>query len=382
MFDFLRRSNRPARPRRPRPVARHNRRLAGEALEPRLCLSAASVMMFSAMPTNNGTQVTLSGMVMDERPANVVLTFSGVAAGSVSPNAQGQFSLVTTASGVGQVTAIAVDDESFSSNPAYAYVMNAVPSVSMLSVGETGNGRWVTVSGNVMDEVSSGRTVTFGGVVSGTAVTGSGGAFSVSLEASALGTVTATTVDPWGQTSAVKQATLSSGVPSLSIGVSEVAGGKVAVSGTVNDMTKAGLTITIGGVASGTATTNSSGYFSVTLDASALGTVTATTQDVWGQGSNVAQASFTSIAPEIIAFTGTWVEGTTWLFTGTVCDVSPVGLTVVFSGAISGQTTTGANGAFAFYFNVPHGTFEDAGAQVTDIWGLESQIAEFFVAFA
>jgi hypothetical protein len=252
----------------------------------------------------------------------------------------------------------------------------------MLMATESGNGRWVTISGNVMDEVSSGRTVTLGGVVSGTAVTGSGGSFSVSLEASGLGTVTATTVDPWGQSSAVKQATLSSVAPSLSIDVMEAAGGMVTVSGTVTDATKAGLTITLGGVASGTAITNANGYFSVTVEASALGTVTATTADVWGQSSNVAQADFTSMAPTITNFSGSCGDGTTWYFTGTVGDVSPGGLTVVFSGVISGSAVTNSNGAFSICCVIPHGTFDFAEAQVTDIWGLESQIAQFYVSFA
>lgn len=381
MFGLLRRPARPARSPRRRPRAPTHRTLGGELLEPRLCLSAVSISMFSAMPTNNGTQVTLQGMVMDERPATVVVNFSGVAGGSVSPNAMGQFSLTVQASGLGQVSAVAVDDESLSSGTSYAQVTSGVPTVSMLSAIETGNGRWVTVSGTVTDEVASGRTVTFGGVVSGNATTASNGTFSVSLLASQLGTVTATTTDPWGQTSAVKQATLTSGTPSLSINVSEATGGQVTVSGTVSDVTNAGLTITLGGVASGTTTTDANGQFSVTVTATALGTVTATTQDVWGQSSNVAQANFTSAAPVVATFTAVHLYDNRWEFSGTVQDVWPAGTTVEFGGVISGSTTVLSNGTFTFYCDVTPGTNGNAEAVATDWWGLESAVKTVLVNF-
>jgi hypothetical protein len=360
---------------RPRPNQKPWRKsLRYEGLEQRLCLSAASITGFSATPVS-GNSVRVMGMVMDESPSTVSVQFSGVVSGSASPNSSGYFDFTTTASGLGTITAVAHDNEGLNSTPAYAQLTNQAPTITGLSVTETGNGTYVTVSGTVNDDAPGGRTVSLGGVASGSAQTSSNGYFSVSVQASSLGTVTATTTDVWGQTSPTAQATLTSPAPTIqNLSVQETTNGKmVSITGKVVDASPAGRTVTLGGVVNGQTTTNSSGNFSVTLEASALGQVTAQTTDVWGQSSSVAQVQLTSAAPSI---TTCYVEsGPNRQITvsGYVTDFSPGGRTVTIGGVAGGTAVTNGQG----YYSV---TLTASGlgqltATTQDVWGQSSNVA-------
>jgi hypothetical protein len=353
-----------------------------EALEERLCLAAASITMFNASPTNNGQEVKLSGYVADEHPGSVQLSFSGAASGSTTANSEGYFELYTQASGLGTVQAVATDNEQLESTASTAAILSLAPVISGLTVSETGNGRMVNVSGTVMDEAPAGRTVTLGGVVSGTTNTDSNGHFSVTLEASSLGMVTAVTSDAWGQESAVAQATLFSAAPVIT-NLTIVESGPdrtVTVSGMVSDLSPSGRTVTLSGVVSGMVMSGSNGYFSATLQASQLGTMFAQTTDVWGQTSTLAQATLMSGVPTI-TLTVTESLPNWFVFSGTVADMFPGGLTVSFGGLLAGQTTTTySNGLYLFSASFPVGTFGIATATVTDIWGQVSFQAQVMVS--
>jgi hypothetical protein len=348
-----------------------------EALEPRLCLSAATITSFAAATTGVGRNVTLSGYVVDESPSTVQLTFSGVVSGSTTPNSTGYFQYSGLASGVGTVQASGVDNESLQSNTMFAQVSSNAPMISGLTAVETGNGKMVTVSGTVMDESPGGRTVTLSGVVSGTATTNAAGQFSATLQATALGTVTATTTDVWGLSSPLAQTQLTSAAPTITgFTVTETANGKqVTVSGTVSDASPGGRTVTLGGVLSGTIVTQSNGQFSATMEASALGTATAVTSDVWGQNSPTAQTQLTSPAPMIAGLTV--VESgpnRTVTVSGAVTDISPGGRTVTLSGVVSGAVVTNANGTFSVTLQASGlGTIS---AVTTDVWGQSSNTGQ------
>jgi hypothetical protein len=140
----------------------------------------------------------------------------------------------------------------------------------------------------------------------------------------------------------------------------------------------AGKTVNFSGAATGSATTDGNGDYSLTLSANSLGTVRAYTSD--GQ-SNIPSITLTSNTPVIQNFG--WVEMPNhWFtFTGKVIDESPGGLVVQFGGAPESMqnksVTVAADGTFSFTIQLD-GTINDNGtvsAVVTDWWGLTSAAA-------
>jgi hypothetical protein len=83
-------------------------------------------------------------------------------------------------------------------------------------------------------------------------------------------------------------------------------------------------------------------------------------------------------APVISNFTATQGSNNVWTFTGLVTDDSPAGLTVNFGGLPSLQdktATVGADGRFSLTVALAQGESGEATAQVTDWWGLTSNLA-------
>jgi hypothetical protein len=152
----------------------------------------------------------------------------------------------------------------------------------------------------------------------------------------------------------------------------------VTITGEVIAENPAGLTVNLGGVVSGSTTTDSAGNFSVTLTASALGNVTAQTSDANGQ-SNVATKTISVPPPQIDALVYSEQPGNSFVIRGHVNCQDPQGLTVNFGGeviALDGQhATVDASGWFQIVVTIPtndNGTFT---AQVTDYWGQQSNLA-------
>jgi hypothetical protein len=157
----------------------------------------------------------------------------------------------------------------------------------------------------------------------------------------------------------------------------------VTLWGRVSDTpTPGGVTVEFRGAATGTATTDGDGNYSVTLTANQLGTVTAATND---EQCNTVQLTLTSMPPRIVDFG--WSVSPTGMttFSGRVIDESAPGLTVTFGGepeSVQGQTTTvGADGWFHFSVLLNGGPADNGmvTAVVTDWWGLQSQIARCLV---
>src|SRR5262245_57698906 len=74
------------------------------------CPAAPVITSFNATVLS-GHMVSLTGTVADENPAGVQVMFSGVASGSATANAAGQFSLTTPASTLGTINAQARDTQ-------------------------------------------------------------------------------------------------------------------------------------------------------------------------------------------------------------------------------------------------------------------------------
>jgi hypothetical protein len=278
----------------------------------------------------------------------------------------------------------------------------AGPMITNFSV-QVESGKQVLLSGTVLDDNPAGCTVQFTGAVTGNAsVTTSGGScphtstdntlimgtgtgnFSWTATAAGLGTVTAQATDALGQTGNQAQAAITSSPPTLTLNAgAQQSGGAVTFTGQVTVGTAPGLTVTLGGAASGSGTTGANGNYSITVAASNwhAGTVTAQTTDVWGQASNTASVTVTNAAPSLSNFNAAWSANGLCTFTGLVSDEYPPGETVKLWGVptlngTQGYTTVtvGSNNTFTYSVTLTpqdHGT---VSAQGTDWQGVTSNV--------
>ncbi len=242
--------------------------------------------------------------------------------------------------------------------------------------------RQVQLIGSVNDERPSSVTVTFGGQMTGAIHPDSNGYFSYTAVAGGLGTVTAVATDDESLTSNTATADISSNAPSVSLMVQPLGGRHVRITGTVQDESPGGLTVTLGGVVSGTTTTWSDGHFSVDLDATALGTVTAVVSDAWGLTSSQAATQLSVPPPSISDFSGSAGVGGYWTFSGKVNAWFPGGMTVTLSGlpSLNNVTvTTDEDGYFSFTVQLNANDTGTATARVTDAWGQTSDAASWLI---
>lgn len=263
-----------------------------EHLETRDC-PAAPVLGMSAAPTNVGKQVQIQGTVQDENPAGVTITLSGVVSGSITPKADGTYSYVTTASGLGTITAVARDQESLSSNSVSAQITSATPSMSLvLNKGPNGT----SVSGVVTDEARGGLTVTLGGAMWGSTLTNSDGSFTYSGPAIGSGAVTGSIADVWGNATSVTASNAANKAPQIVDFIAlQGAHNTWSFEGRVLDENPQGLRVYFGGLPelelrSTVVECDGSFSFTTTLSPGEHGTATAQVQDWWGLWSNEAEA--------------------------------------------------------------------------------------------
>jgi hypothetical protein len=272
-------------------------RLGVERLETRDCPSGLSFMNFGVSVLNVGKQVELRGMVSDSNPTSVQINFTGVAIGSVYADTNGYFDVKTTASGLGTVNASAIDSVG-SVAGASGQVTDVAP--TMMLYFAYGANKQVTLSGKVTDAQPGGMTVNFSGVATGSVITNPDGSFSKTLTATALGTITASTQDVWGLTSAAAQVNVTNSAPTITLAASNVSGNFWTFSGKVTDEYAPGLVVTFSStmpeVNGKTAVVQADGTFllAVQLQPGESGWVYATTTDWWGVESNIAAFCLTS----------------------------------------------------------------------------------------
>jgi hypothetical protein len=268
--------------------------LSLESLEERYCPATPPQITLTVQPLNSGRMVQLSGTVVDDAPASVSITFSGVVSASATASASGAFSCTAQASGLGTVSAVGSDTFGLKSDTAQATVTNSAPSLT-LSVAY-GTQRNVTLSGRVTDAQAGACTVQFTGVATGSTTTNADGTYSLTVSASQLGTVQATAQNPWAQVSSPAQVTLTSAPPSITN--FQAIRGALNVwtfQGRVTDASAPGLVVRFGGLpslAGQTTTVGSDGwfYFTVRLQDGEQGTASAQTTNWWGLDSNLALA--------------------------------------------------------------------------------------------
>ncbi len=289
MFYWLQRSKKTVSAHR----ARNRVRLTLETLESRNCPSSVQITSFNAsIVQGNTVLVTGTATVSGSPGANISLTFNGAVSGSTSVDQNGNFSYQAPASSTGAVYASA-SDPSGDTGQGETYVTDMAPSISF---GVTGHGpnKTVTITGQVSGSSPAGLTVTLSGVVSGPATTNSSGSFTYTGSASALGQVTATVTDAFGE-SGTESEQFTDSPPTISNFQATYASetGTWTFSGQVMSVYADGMTVTLNGlpgIGSATTTVGSDGTFvyDVLLPPTWSGPISAVTTDPWGEVSNTA----------------------------------------------------------------------------------------------
>jgi hypothetical protein len=104
-------------------------------------------------------QFTISGVVTDEDPNLATVFVTGVAAGSVAPDINGNFSFSFTSGVLGAMHIRAVDQGGLSSGLQDFQLPNAAPVITQFFATQQGNA-WI-LQGTVVDEMPAGLVVTF-----------------------------------------------------------------------------------------------------------------------------------------------------------------------------------------------------------------------------
>lgn len=159
----------------------------------------------SIQATGQGKHVSVSGSVCASSPGGLTVKFGGtvgLATSSATTDANGNFSLLTTASSLGNLTAIVTDVWGAQSAIQGATLTVQRPQLSRLNAIDMGNGEWeffATVTGPDVTE----DTVTLSGMASETTTPNADGSFSavVYIDNNPGGDEYAVATDVWGQTS-------------------------------------------------------------------------------------------------------------------------------------------------------------------------------------
>ncbi len=164
-----------------------------------------SFISLLAVPTGVGKQVDISGTVEAGCVNDLTVTFSGTAglvATSTTTDSSGNFSLQTTASQLGSVSAVVTDVWGNKSSADGTYLMVTTPQIASLNANDLGGGNWQFV-GTVMGPNVGGDSVQLSGVGSATVTPDNEGSFSftVSLGANPMGSENAVATDAWHQSS-------------------------------------------------------------------------------------------------------------------------------------------------------------------------------------
>jgi len=255
----------------------------------------------------------------------------------------------------------------------------AAPSLTLST--QVNPGHTVVLSGYVTDSQPMGIPVSFSGAVTGRTTTNTMGYYSFSTMNASLGSVSAVAVDSSGLSSNTAAGTIAVTAPSLAMSISYDTLGKIRLSGTVTGADPGGLSVSLSGVLTGSASTASNGTFGFVGRAIGTGSIQATVTDAWGNFSS-AQVSFNPDPPAITAFTGTEGMGNVWTFKGTVSAPERAGMMVQLGGLPSLQNavaTVQADGTWSVTVQLKTGESGMASAITTDWWGQKSEAAMFNV---
>jgi hypothetical protein len=157
-------------------------------------------------------------------------------------------------------------------------------------------------------------------------------------------------------------------------------GTQVQLTGQVTGDTAPGDYVNFSGAVSGQTTTGTNGYFTFVGTASGLGTVNATAENQDLDDSEMVSTTVTEPAPAITNFAVTYGASKSVTLTGTVLAGQPGGLTVTFTGALSGSAVTNSDGTFSF--TTTANTLGAVYARATDQWGVQTSQVSLTLASA
>jgi hypothetical protein len=215
----------------------------------------------------------------------------------------------------------------------------------------------------------------FSGAASGGAGCDNNGYFSYTASDAKLGSVAAVAVDSIDLCSRPFKTVIAVARPTVALALTYGSQRTVTLSGNVADLDAGSLSVNFTGVVTGSVNVKSDGTFTLTTSATGLGTIQASTTDLWGQLSNSNQVIVASPPPVITSFTATLSGTNEWILTGTVSDPSAAGLQVKLGGAYGGSATVGTDGTFSVTVQLAPGLMGDVTAQATDWWGQLSNVA-------
>ncbi len=337
--------------------------------------ASSSVELTSAAPsltltvTPNGVQtVTVSGQVTAPDAGQCSVAFFGVISGSVTTNPDGSFSYTTTASGSGEIDAVATDIWGQTSTTATTNATVLGPSLTLQATPN--GGQTVTVSGQVNCVNPGSVQVFFSGLLSGSVWTNPDGRFSLTTTVSGGGAIDAQAQDSAGNLLTTASVDLSDATPSLTLNVIENADQTVTVFGQVSDPDPGNCTVNLTGVVTGSTTTNPDGTFSYTAMPSGQGTIQAIATDDQTQTSNPAQVELSDAGPTL-TLNVTPQGGQMVTVSGQVNDEDPGQCSVTFSGVISGWVNTNPDGSFSF--TTPASALGNIQAVATDVRDMTSE---------
>ena len=326
--------------------------------------AAVPSLTLQAAETGNGNQVHVWGTLSAVHPEGMSVSISGVANGTLTPNADGSFDGWFDAAQLGEIYASTVDVWGRSTSTSTT-LSSAAPALAIYAA-PTGTGRQVHLWGSIADEASAGLTVSFSGVANGSIVTNSDGSFDCVVDAQSVGTISASTTDRWGQSNS-NSVELAVSPPSISLNVATTGyGTQLHLWGTVTADSPSGLGVQLWGVANGWISTNPDGSFDTTIEASALGNIAASAIDVWGNFT-MTSIDVTNSAPSLNLYVSPTGNGTQVHVWGNVADDDPAWLDVAIAGVINGNLTTSYDGSFAGYFDAA--SLGSVMVAVTDRWG-------------
>ncbi len=314
--------------------------LAGHTFTP---TSATVVLNGSDFTGQNFTAVAashgISGAVSGAVTSGVSIALSGAASRATTTDSSGNYSFTGLANGTYTVT------------PSIAGYSFSPASISVTVSGGSQTGKNFTataltygISGAVSGSVLSGVTVTMSGSASRTTTTDASGNFAFTgLTNGSYGVAPSLTGYSFSPTSRV--ATVNGAdVTAVNFVASGIVGPTYAISGTVSGAVAAGVTVTLGGAASGTAVTDSSGAFAFASLANGNYTVTPA----------LAGYSFAPVNASVTV-NGADVTGRNFVasvvthgISGAVSGAVVAGVTVTLTGAASRTTATDGSGNYAF----------------------------------
>ena len=311
------------------------------------CAGAGETVLVTADLTHNsnGDDTSALGCVPDGIPVAFDAS-NGSESSSSEVTANGQAATALTMGDAALASATAtVDGVSVTTDV-------AVPHITLSA--QVLPGREVLLSGVVSDiDNPAGVKVTFTGAASGSTFTDINGDFSYTTTQASQGTVFAAGIDQNQELTNQASAEIAVSAPTLALSITDIGEGSVTLLGQVTDVDPAGEVVTIAGL--GSVMTDADGNFVYTAPVTSSGTLQVSATNLWGQTSNVVEVSVqnvssivsASITPQITLNVQV-LPGQEVQLSGVVMDDVPAGATVTFTGAVSGSTTTDANGNFSF----------------------------------